>query len=111
VLETNIQLLNIDINMDYKYLPSLNSKMLETNIVLFKALKADINFTLANHNNLKRNMYKIFKYYAKKTHSNHLEDLLESKKFTVVAMPCNHSSCMDNNSQLTKICNEIRKHV
>tara|TARA_B100000614_G_C14449789_1_gene453791 strand:- start:117 stop:977 length:861 start_codon:yes stop_codon:yes gene_type:complete len=97
-------------NINYRYSPSFTHKLLQTNIVLFKALKAlDSNTNSASQRDLvSENEYKIFKYYAEKTRSNHLDDILKYKKFKVKPMETTHESWINDTSQVIEICNEIK---
>ena len=62
-----------------------------------------------NQDNLGDNeTYSIYKYYAENTISNHLNDIVENKKFTIITMDHSHNSWMYSDSQITKICNKIK---
>ena len=108
--ETNTPLSEIDINnINYKYSPLVNSKILHKHIVLFKALRIeDINSIPVNESNIKsKNIDNIYKYYAKNTVSNHLDDILKNKKFRVISMDCSHGAWVNNSLLIIKICNEL----
>ena len=101
MLKTNVQLSSIN-NINYNYLPLIDSKTWDTNTILFKTLKSPTS-------NLEDNeTYSIYKYYAENTISNHLDDIVENKKFTIITMNHSHNSWMYNNTQTTKICNKIK---
>ena len=109
MLKTNIQLSSIN-NINYNYLPLIDSKTWDTNIIFFKTLKSPTsNMEFINQDNLGDNeTYSIYKYYAENTISNHLNDIVENKKFTIITMDHSHNSWMYSDSQITKICNKIK---
>ena len=107
----------LEINsINYRYLPSLKSRILDTNILLFKSVqKTEYNLICSNNNPEKaRNLYKIFKYYAEDTKYNHLDDILDLetlskiKKFKIEKLNCDHFSWLRNKLQIVKICNLIQ---
>jgi amino acid adenylation domain-containing protein/non-ribosomal peptide synthase protein (TIGR01720 family) len=99
-------------NINYKYLPKLNNEMSNFDIILFKA-QGKINGQYKDDNekinitHLKYTMdvdREIINYYAQKTQSNHLDDILKSKKFRLIKMDANHISWINKENEIAKIC-------
>ncbi len=109
MLKTNTKLSAIN-NINYNYLPLINnSKNWDTNIIFFKTFKVSAFKTeILNQD---EDTYSIYKYYAKNTKYNHLDDILGNKKFRMIIMDYTHNSWINSDSQVTRICDVIKKYL
>jgi len=100
LFEINYKAIDIT-SINYRYLPSLNSELFKTNIVLFKAAKIDDKSMLNDE-------YLLYKYYVKNTKDNNLGSLLTNNRIEVIKMDSTHFSWIKDNSEISKICKKIK---
>ncbi|MBS0184832.1 MAG: hypothetical protein JSS34_00520, partial [Proteobacteria bacterium] len=89
-------------HVNYKYFPAPTSDLSKTNITLFKASKIE---------DAMEDEKGFFKYYVENTKYNHLDKLIKNTKIRVIKMHAGHSSWINNDTEIVKICNVIKSLI